>query len=173
MVDRMRLHAAWAALLFLVPVSTCAADDFEADLLRKFKKQNQHAVVQVKVEVEKNLAKALALGPAEPEKAYLLLRETQFLLDRASTLSRVERDMLMRRLDDGFRDAKARLDSKKQLDKTPPLPNGPVLAGGPIRFQPIIGSYSPQATIQVAPVVGPGRRWVRIGVSGSFFFRTR
>jgi hypothetical protein len=150
--------AGWTALLLLVPAS-----------LRKFKKQSQNAGVQVKLEVEKNLAKVLVLGPAEPEKAYLLLRETQFLLDEADALPRGERDMLMRRLDDGFRDAKARLDSKKQLTQTQPAGD----VAGQVLLVPNIRSFPEQASAQVTPVVSPDRRWVRISFSGSFFLRTR
>jgi hypothetical protein len=158
-----------AALLLLVPASLSAADDFETALLRKFTKQNQSSVIQLKLQVEKNLTKAILLGQAEPEKAYLLLRETQFLLDEADTLSRAERDVLMRKLDDGCRDAKARLDSKRQQSKPRPTEE----AAGPVLLGPIIGTYQSQSQATVTPIVSPDRRWVRISFSGSFFFRSR
>jgi hypothetical protein len=162
-------RAGWAVLLLLVPASLHAADDFEAALLRKFTKQNQDSVAQVKSEVEKKLAKAIVLGQAEPEKAYLLLRETQCLLDEADTLPRAERDVLMRKLDDGFRDAKARLDSKRQ--QTAATPTGEV--AGPVLLGPITGTYRTQSQATVTPIVSADRRWVRISFSGSFFFRSR
>ena len=170
MVDVSLARAAgWVTLLLFVPATLNAADDFEAALLRKFTKQNQNSVTHVKLQVERNLAKAILLGQAEPEKAYLLLRETQFLLDEADTLSRAERDVLMRKLDDGFRDAKARLDSQRQQSKPQPTEE----VAGPVQLGPITGTYQSQSQATVTPIVSPDRRWVRISFSGSFSFRSR
>jgi hypothetical protein len=164
-------RAAWAALVLLMPVCAQAADDFEADLLRKFQKQNQNATRDVKSVVEKNVAQALALGSSEPEKAYLLLQETRFLLDAADRLPRPEREALERKLAEGFRDAKARLESKKELARST-TPTEEVLAG-PVQLRPNIVPISSQLSGTVTPIVSPDRRWVRISLSGSFFFRSR
>jgi hypothetical protein len=78
---------------------------------------------------------------------------------------------LERRLAEGFRDAKARLESKKELAKNT-TPTEEVLAG-PVQLRPNIVPISSQLSGTVTPIVSPDRRWVRISLSGSFFFRSR
>lgn len=164
-------RAAWVPLFLLMPICAHAADDFEADLLRKFQKQNQYASRDVRSVVEKNVAQALVLGSSEPEKAFLLLQETRYLLDAADRLPRPERDALERKLAEGFRDARARLESKKELSRnTPPTEE---ILGGPVLLKPNIVPIASQLSTQVTPVVSPDRRWVRLSISGNFFFRSR
>jgi hypothetical protein len=164
-------RAVWAPLVLLMPLCAQAADDFEADLLRKFQKQNQNASRDVRSVVEKNVAQALALGSSDPEKAYLLLQETRYTLDTADRLPRSEREALERRLAEGFRDAKARLESKKELARVTKT-NDEVLQG-PVILKPNIVPIASQLSTQVTPVVSPDRRWVRISLSGAFMFRSR
>jgi hypothetical protein len=159
-------YLGWAALILLIPRQGFAQDDFEAALLKKFQKQNDKAGLQAKADVEKTLALAVALSPKEPEKALDLLRQARELLADADQLARAEKDALARKLDDAARDAKARLQSKQEQAKSQ-VPNGEV-QGGTIIFQPNIAPVKIQSTLSATPVVSPDRRWVRIGVRGSF-----
>ena len=163
--------AVFMAIATLVPPCAQAADDFEADLLRKFQKQNQNVSRDVKSVVEKNVAQALALGSSEPEKSFLLLQETRYLLDSADRLPRAEREALERKLAEGYRDAKARLESKKELARVPKTSDE--VLQGPVLLKPIIAPIASQLSTQVTPTVSADRRWVRISISGSFFFRSR
>jgi hypothetical protein len=163
--------AVCVAIVSLVPACAQAADDFETDLLRKFQKQNQNATHDVKSVVEKNVAQALALGASEPEKAFLLLQETRYLLDGADRLPRPEREALERKLAEGYRDAKARLESKKELARATKT-NDEVLQG-PIILRPNIAPITSTLSTQVTPTVSADRRWVRISISGAFMFRSR
>jgi hypothetical protein len=156
---------ACAALAVLVANPTIAwTDDFETALLRKFQRQNSKDDQQVKRDVETNLTRALAISPIEPEKALDLLRQAREWLDSADKLPRAERDALARRLDDGFRDARARIESQKQLAKTPV----PVKDDGKILLGPNNAPFTSSASATVTPIVLPGRRWVRIGFAGGF-----
>jgi hypothetical protein len=158
--------AAWAALVVLAWAGGRArADDFEKDLLRKYQQQNQKGSLQVTADVEKNLARALALSPLEPEKALQILRQTKELLDGADALPRADRDALNRRLADAFRDAKARLESQALSTSKAPVEK---VANGGIIFQPNNVPIPSSASFTATPVVLPDRRWVRIGVSGTF-----
>jgi hypothetical protein len=158
--------AAWAVLVLLGAAwAPARADDFEKALLRKYQQQGQQGSLQVKADVEKNLARAADLSPTEPEKALALLRQTRELLDAANDLPREERNELACKLDDGFRDAKARLESLQQLLKAPP----PEPTVGPV-IPPTIVGVPFRASATVTPIVSPDRRWVRISMSGSFTF---
>jgi hypothetical protein len=154
----------WAALALALSLGTARADDFETDLLRKYQRQNRKDDQQVKLDVEANLARALTLSPVDPEKALDLLRRTRELLDTADLLPRAEREALARRLEDGFRDARARIESQKQWAKTPV----PVKSDGQILLGPNNAPFTSVASVTVTPVVLPGRRWVRIGFAGGF-----
>src|SRR5207302_11446009 len=144
----------------LLPASAQASDDYETDLLKKFQRQNQKGTVDARSEIEKTLAEALAVGPSDPDKALALVRKSKELLDAAVSLPRGERDALARKLEDGFRDARARLESKQEAEKRPP-PTEEVL-GGPIQFKPNIGTVTSTYSGSVTPTVSPDRGWVRI-----------
>src|SRR5690349_9733559 len=84
-------RASWAALLLLLPAAA-RADDYEADLLRKFQRQNDKDSAGLKMEVEKTLSEALAMSASDPEKALTLLRKSKELLDLALNLPREQKD---------------------------------------------------------------------------------
>jgi hypothetical protein len=179
----------WAVLFWLVSGPASAADDYESELLRKFKKQNQKSAQQVKETVEENIARALAISPQEPEKALTLLRESKALLDESDKMPRAQRVVLASQLENGFRDARARLESKQQaamaaamtaarasareVERQAKLAKNatilPSAADDPkskVKVSPF--GVTSTAAMDATPVVGPGRRWVRIG--GSFGF---
>jgi hypothetical protein len=164
--------AACAALSLVVPVWAHARDDFEKDLLQKFQKQNQKDAIQVKADVEKLLAEALAVSPLQPEKALMLLWQCRELLDMAGKLPRAEREALARQVDDGFRDARARVESKQEAARAaePKPSQGQVISPG-VAFVPNIVQVPVNLTLgPITPVVSADRRWVRIGISGRFTF---
>src|SRR4051794_5918474 len=152
MVDRCCRCAGGAVVVLLaLACAPARADDFEKALLRKFEQQNQKGSSRVKADVEKNLARAFALSPAEPEKALALLRQTRELLDGDPQLPRAERDVLARQLDDAFRDAKARLESKQQLLMTTSPPTEPTVAPG-VTFAPNFAPVPFSGTATVTPI---------------------
>ena len=185
MLHRSSISAAGSIALSLLVAGWSRPDDLETGLLQKFQQQSQKAALQAKQDVEKNLARALELSPTDPERALELLRQSKELLFAADRLPRQERDALMKKLDDGFRDARARLESQQEaarraaaLVKPVPSTTAPSepdakyerkLAVSPIVFRPNIVAVPSAAQAQVTPVVSADRRWVRINLSGSFF----
>jgi hypothetical protein len=172
----------------LMTPTVCA--DVETDLLQKFQQQNQSTAVKARDQVERNLAQALSVSAQEPEKALELLRQSREVLDAATALPRADKVLLARKLDDGFRDAKARLESKEEEARRlaalakpvqPPTKSepgtpyasvkDPRLTVSPILFFPRMGLVQQQAAGTVTPVVLPDRRWVRISVSVGFAIR--
>ncbi len=186
------IGAASAVLTLLGTDPESAWADPELDLLQKFQRQNQKTALQVKQDVEENLARAATLSPGEPERALDILRQTRELLDAAEALPRAEKSVLARKVDDAFRYARERLESKLEaarvlakLAKPVPepeaqrlaMPTGPSAAAGkklavsPILFEPIMGLRTGAADTGVTAVVLPDRRWVRISFSGAFSYR--
>ena len=169
----------------------------EADLLRKFQKQNTKAAAQAKALVEKNATRALAIASQEPEQALELLRQARDVLGSADALPRPEKTQLARTLDDGMRNVKAHLESKaqaarklaKELERQTPqdskllkkleTPPGTTTTArrdqkpgvSPILFVPNIVPVTYSSSTTVTPVVSPDRRWVRIGFAGGFSIR--
>ena len=164
MLKRLLLPISACAALILAATDRAPADDFEQSLLKKFQRQNQKNNLFVKDDVEQNLLKVTAMAPTEPERALDLLRQTREMLDAADTLSKADREALARKLDDGFRDVKARLESKQERARVapdPPTQQQVVLVPNNV---PIPSTFRGAVT----PIVSPDRRWVRIGFNGSF-----
>ena len=157
------LFAALVSGFVLGNAPPASADDFEDSLLKKFQRQNQKGTQSVKDDVESNLLKVTTMAPVQPEKALDLLRQTRDLLDAAQGLSKADRDALNRKLEDGFKDVKARIESKQERARVPPEPSD-----GQQQFFPGNGIVTSQAQFSTTPIVSADRRWVRIGVSGTF-----
>jgi hypothetical protein len=174
----------------LLIATPAQADDLEAGLLRKFQQQSEKAALQAKLDVEKTIARAFALSPTEPESALEMLRRARELLESAEKLQRAEKEALLRKLNDGLSDAKARLESQAAAEKArraetlvkpasippattevtePKFASARKLAVSPIVAVPNIVPVQSQAQAQVTPIVSADRRWVRINLSGSFF----
>jgi hypothetical protein len=195
MIHSSLLRSVVCAALVLVGVVAQRSSAQEADLLRKFQKQNQKAAQQAKVLVEKNASRALEISAQRPEQALELLRQAREALAAADALPRPEKARLAHTLDNGFRDVKARLQSKAEAERVklakalPPAPAAPTaeeklfktvgtpgamatrdpkLTVRPILFQPNMVPVFYSSSASVLPVVSPDRRWVRISISGSF-----
>jgi ferredoxin len=153
--------------------------DFESDLLEKFQNQNQQAVRRLKQELENQLAKAAALCPVEPEKTLDLLQQTQQILHEESKLSKDDRADFSQRIKERLHEARERIKSKVEAAKaaTPTVvsayktPQSLTQVSQPI-FVPVLTQVPVQSSLQVTPVVSADRRFVRIGVSGSFAMPT-
>jgi hypothetical protein len=171
-----------AALVLASVQSTWAQGD--SDLLQRFQQQNQQAALKARQQIEKNVTEALSISAQDPDRALELLRQGREWLAEAGALSRPEKVALARKLDDGFRDARARLESRAEaarlaaLMAQPPKSPEPVTAADgrraaksqitPIIFVPNIVPYPVGGTVTVAPVISADRRWVRINFSGGF-----
>src|SRR5262249_31052964 len=115
-MSNFRRASIWAVTACAV-LGPSARADFEADLLKSFQKQNQQSARQVKVDVEASLARALALAPAEPEKALDILRKSQDLLRDDDKLAKVEREALASKVRVRLQDVRERLRSKEEAAK--------------------------------------------------------
>jgi hypothetical protein len=189
-------RAALAALLILAARPLGARADQESDLLRKFQQQNQQAAQQAITSIEKTVDKAFEIVAQRPEQALELFRQARDVLNATGSLSRSDKAPLARRLDEGFRNVKARLDSQaaaaEALKVIKPLPTDETasaklfkkpdgVTGGTtrdpkLRVSPILfGSNQYPLTFSssssVTPIVSPDRRWVRISLSGFFSIR--
>jgi len=151
----------------------CRAD-FEAQLLQRFQNKNQSAAEKLKQEAAENLARAASTGNPEPRKYLDLLQENLRRLQEDSQLPRAERDSLLQQVKERVQSLKeevARLTPKVpdlalELAKAPPDTD----ADAPTRerHRRVSPIFNTGAGFQVTPVVSPGRRFVRIGISGGF-----
>ena len=151
-------YLAWTSTLVLLALNLgLARADFETALLQKFQHQNQNAALQLKQDVEKSLAQAAALSPLEPEKALDLLRKCKDLLHDAGTLPRPDKDLLLRKLEESFQQAKDRLKSKEEAAKAiDPNPSSDLiplkkLAVSQAFFTPNFTTVPSQSALQVTP----------------------
>jgi hypothetical protein len=189
-------RTALAALIILAARAPGARADQESDLLRKFQQQNQQVAQQAKASIEKTVDKAFEIVAERPEQALELFRQARDVLNATESLSRSDKAPLARRLDEGFRNVKARLDSQaaaaaalKVMKPLPPdetasakllkKPDGvtggtardPKLRVSPILFQSYQRPMVFSSDSSVTPIVSPDRRWVRISLSGFFSIR--
>lgn len=188
------VHITYVAIIHLAVGGSVARADQEAELLQKFQKQNEQAALKAKAIVENNAARALQISAQEPEQALELLRQARQVLSTADGLARPEKLLLARKLDDGFRDVKARLQSKEEVarnlakalapgqaapadsklvKKVVAVPaagatRDPKMAVRPILFEANMVPVNYNSATSVAPVVSPDRRWVRISFGGAF-----
>jgi hypothetical protein len=150
--------------------------DFESQLLRRFQNKNQSSAEKLKEEVTENLARAASTGDPQPKKYLELLRDNLRRLQDDSCLPRAERARLIQQV--GERVQRLKEEVAKLAPKVPDLPLEGAKAKeeadpdappheGRRRVAPIFNS---QASFSATPVVSPGRRWVRIGISGGFVF---
>jgi len=186
--------AAAIALVSLTAAASTVRADQESDLLRKFQQQNQQAAQQAKETVEKSVQRAFEVIAQEPEQALEILRQAREVLNGADALPRPDKVLLTRRLDEGFRNVKARLESKEEAAKKLAKPLAPEATADAKLFKKVDGATGAAArdpklgvrqlifesnnvpmtfssSASVAPVVSPDRRWVRISISGMFSIR--
>jgi hypothetical protein len=190
MFQARTLLAAGAILLGAASVHA----DYEAQLLEKFQKQNKNTAEKWKQDVEESLAKAGLLRTADPEHGLKILDKTLAALEKDTGLLGKERGPLAQRLRDEMaklresaaerkreEDKRKLEEARAELAKTSPgavsgRSTSPTFPGAdprlatadkPTSLSPFVALPS-AASAQVTPVVGPGRRWVRIGVNASF-----
>jgi hypothetical protein len=148
--------------------------DFESQLLQRFQNKNQSAADKLKQDVAENLARAASTGDPEPKKYLERLQANLRQLQDDSYLPKTERDSLIEQVN-----VRVQILKEEVAKLTPKVPDLPleitkakedtetdvVPRERRRRVAPIFNS---QSSFQVTPVVSPGRRWVRIGISGGF-----
>ncbi len=181
-----------AAALVLVPfIQEKSRADFEAKLLRKFQQQNQAAADKLKQEVADTLARAES--PAtDPDQAQEQLHQCLLKLQEDSQLLREERTGLTRKVQDRLGEMKTAAEKKRQAVAKQTDPANVLATAGaagvvPAALPPSAKASPPVkppanpalgrpavaqagAAFQVTPAVSADRRFVRIGVNGTFTF---
>jgi hypothetical protein len=163
------------ALFWLVTREPCRGD-FESQLLQRFQNKNQATAEKLREDVAENLARAASTGNPQPKKYLDKLQINLRQLQDDSYLSAGERASLIEQVKE--RVASLTAEVAKLAPKVPDLPLETVkdkqVADGdepPQRQRrravaPISGAGS--SAFQVTPVVSPGRRWVRLSITGGF-----
>src|SRR5262249_55147740 len=154
-----------AALVLLAASGSKSGADFEADLLAKFRRQNEAAAVALKEEVVQSQSPAEALAASDPGKAAELLRTCLRKLKDDAQLSATERSALIHQVEDLLHRVMKALPEKSPAqdpgtalqDRTrPKSSNDP----GEVR-------QAGGATFPATPAVTAPGRYVRVGVLGS------
>jgi hypothetical protein len=167
--------------LVLFPSDRCRAD-FEDQLLQKFKSQNNQAADKLKQEVQEALGRATSLHGQDPFKLLDLLRKKLVQLQEDAHLPRAEKAPLMQKLTerlDELRDVVAEIRRKEEAAKPKVVvkksepgdsDDGPFVPARPGKFgvSPFVPVPINQTLGPITPVVSSDRRFVRIGISGTF-----
>ncbi|HYT95448.1 MAG TPA: hypothetical protein VEL76_42405 [Gemmataceae bacterium] len=174
-------------------LAKCRADEFD-DKLKQFQKQRAGEAVALQAEVKDALTKAPALAHSSPAKAEKLLRPLLTRLLDDTQLPQEERLAFLRQLKgqlDGFQELVAEEPQKQVAHEQPqpaPATLGETKSGHASDWaaKPATSADSPSKTAKsaqpkgqglgnvtlgpITPVVSADRRFVRVGISGTFFF---
>jgi hypothetical protein len=168
----------FSAAIVVLAAGSCRADH-EDRLLERFKDQNQSGAAKLKQEVMQNLARAESPGHQEPDKLLPCLQDNLKRLQEDAHLPGDERLALISQVKERLRDLRLILEEKRRQELARETLLLETLRGNRLaeptelaKKQAKVGQWAAvpsAASAQVTPVASPGRRWVRLGITGSFF----
>jgi hypothetical protein len=192
MAGKHGLRVVVVSITFFGSTSLCRGD-FESQLLQKFQSQNQGAAAKLKSEITGRLAQAATFRTSRPEHALELIRKNLERLEGDSLLQRDERAGFIRECQERVRDLKdliAQMEKEKEKEREKEKealarertakPVDPLAGAWTSKSYPTMSSKEDAellrrrgvgqafANVQVTPVVSADRRFVRIGLSGTF-----